>query len=87
MLGTAFLDAAEVTDKPDGFNVAADQPPCATASDSITATDCTSAANLTASARASGIHSDPPSMAVKALQVISSVVTDDLTPQSIFSLQ
>lgn len=85
-MSTDFLDAAEVTDKPDSINVAADRPPCATASDSITATDCTSAANLTASARANGIQPDPSSMTVKALQVISSLVTDDLTPQSIFSL-
>jgi len=81
------LDAAEVNDEPDSVNVAADQLPCATASDSNTATACASAADLTASARANGIHSDQSSMAVKALQVVSSLVTDDLTPQSIFSLQ
>ncbi|DBA70692.1 TPA: hypothetical protein ACH3X2_012068 [Trebouxia sp. C0005] len=94
--GEAFKAAAdacdaapvlEVTDKPDRVNVAADRSPCDTASGSIKETDCTSTANLAASARATGIHPDPSSMAVKALQIISSIVTDDLTPQSIFSLQ
>ncbi|DBB18205.1 TPA: hypothetical protein ACH3X3_003175 [Trebouxia sp. C0006] len=41
----------EVIDMPDSIHVAAGQPPCATASDSSTATACASAAELTASAR------------------------------------
>lgn len=74
-------------DMPDSIHVAAGQPPCATASDSSTATACASAAELTASARVSGSHPAPSSMTEKALLVVSNLVTDDLTPQSIFSLQ